>query len=114
MQSVSDAELLRLYVRARDQHAFAELVRRHVDMVYTSARRQVREPSLAQDVTQQVFVVLAMRAKSLKPDTVLGSWLLAVARNESRNALKLRARRQRHERSAAEMKSQEPQPPQQN
>jgi RNA polymerase sigma factor (sigma-70 family) len=108
-QSVGDAELLRQYVQSRGQEAFAELVRRYVDMVYTSARRQVREPGLAEDVTQQVFVVLAARAKSLRPDTVLGAWLLSVARNESRNALKRLARRRRHERSAAEMKSRESQ-----
>jgi RNA polymerase sigma factor (sigma-70 family) len=108
-RSVSDAELLRSYSESRSQEAFTELVRRYVDLVYTSARRQVREPNLAEDVTQQVFLVLAGKARSLRTETVLGAWLLAVTRNESRNTLKRLARRQRHERSAAEMKIRETQ-----
>src|SRR5688500_244157 len=100
-----DLELLRNYAESRSQQAFAELVRRYVDLVSTSARRQVGEANLAEDVTQQVFLVLAAKARSLKSETALGAWLLAVTRNEARNTLKRLARRRRHERSAAEMKS---------
>src|SRR5688572_8802436 len=101
--TASDAELLRQYARSRSEAAFAELVRRHVGLVYGSALRQVREPHLAEDVTQQVFVVLARKAADLGSEMVLGAWLLGVAKNESRNLLKRLARRARLERTAGEI-----------
>ena len=55
-----DAELLRCYADTRAQAAFAELVGRHLDFVYSAALRQVNGDSqLAQDVAQLVFVDLA-------------------------------------------------------
>ena len=48
----ADSELLASYVRDRSQEAFSELVARHVDVVYASARRQLGNEALAQDVTQ--------------------------------------------------------------
>ena len=51
-----DAELLRRYATEHSEAAFAELVRRHVDLVYSAALRLVNgDTHGAQDVTQQVF-----------------------------------------------------------
>ena len=76
----TDRDLLGLYVTHQSQAAFAELVRRHVNLVYTAARRQVHDRHAAEDVTQAVFIVLSRKAKSLRPDTVLPAWLLNVTR----------------------------------
>src|SRR4051812_5046040 len=55
----SDAELLQSYVSDRSNKAFAELVRRHLDGVYSAALRRVGGDShLAQDVSQHVFIAL--------------------------------------------------------
>src|SRR5688572_32340121 len=61
----SDMELVRAFVRSKDHDAFAQLVRRHVDMVYATALRRVRDRHLADDVTQATFVILADRARTL-------------------------------------------------
>ena len=53
---MSDHELLQSYTRDHAQSAFATLVERHVDLVYSAARRQVRSPHLAEEVAQTVFV----------------------------------------------------------
>lgn len=62
MPENADASLLRRFVATRDQGAFAELVRRHLDGVYSAALRRVGgDAQLAEDVAQQVFVALARK-----------------------------------------------------
>ena len=65
MNSLTDQELLRDYTGCRSETAFAELVRRHVDFVYSATLRMVRDTHLAEDVTQGVFVALAQNARHL-------------------------------------------------
>ena len=61
-----DCELLRRYAESRCEEAFAELVRRHLDLVYSAALRQVNgDAHLAQDVTQTVFMHLSRNARRL-------------------------------------------------
>jgi hypothetical protein len=52
----TDSQLVRSWAETRSEPAFAELVRRHVDFVYSAALRMVCDSHLANDVTQSVFV----------------------------------------------------------
>lgn len=107
MSQRSDAELVRAYVGQGSQEAFAELVARYVDLVYTSAVRQVKDRHGAEDVAQAAFMVLARKARGLRPDSVLGAWLLGVTRYAARDWKKAQARRHRHEEAAARQRIQE-------
>jgi len=49
VNELSDQELLREYAHGRSESAFAALVERHIDLVYSAARRMVVDPHLAQD-----------------------------------------------------------------
>lgn len=71
-----DGELLRRYAAQASAAAFAELVRRHVDHVYSAALRRVNgDHALAQDVAQTVFADLARMASRIPPDMPPGGWL---------------------------------------
>jgi RNA polymerase sigma factor (sigma-70 family) len=75
-----DCELLRRYAGTKSEEAFAELVRRHVNLVYSAALRQVNgNAHLAQDVAQTVFTDLARKAASLSRRGSLTGWLYTSA-----------------------------------
>lgn len=101
--AVADRELLEEFARRRSDSAFAEIVSRYANLVYAAALRQVRDPHLAQDVTQATFIVLARRASGVSADRLPG-WLILTARFCAKDALKKQARRTRHEQEAASMR----------
>src|SRR3954465_3097827 len=101
--TTGDVQLLRRYVAARDEAAFAAIVERYADLVYAACRRRLNDPAGADDAAQAVFLVLERRARSLargwsRPP--LAAWLLRAARLTCANADRRRRRRERHERAA--------------
>src|SRR6187431_719166 len=101
--SATDLQLLARYARDQDEDAFAELVRRHLDLVHSAALRQVRSPHLAEEVAQSVFTDLARNTGNLKPDTILTAWLYQVTRRTAIDVVRREARRQLREQIATEM-----------
>jgi RNA polymerase sigma factor (sigma-70 family) len=95
-----DMTLLREYARGNSEEAFAALVSRHVNLVYSVALRDVHDPSLAEEITQVVFIILARKAESLGPKVILSGWLCRTARYASANALTIQRRRQQREQEA--------------
>jgi uncharacterized protein (TIGR03435 family) len=94
---IDDLNLLREYARNNSEAAFAELVSHHVNLVYSVALRSVRDPHLAEEITQAVFIILARKADKLSRHTVLPGWLCRTARYASANALTIQRRRQHRE-----------------
>ena len=103
MNELSDQQLLRDYAKCHSDAAFAELVRRHVDLVYSAALRMVCEAHSAKDVTQAVFVALAQNAPQLTNHPVLSGWLHCTARNLAAKAVRGDVRRRAREQEAAAM-----------
>lgn len=102
--TTSDHELLQRYFRDHQEDAFAELMQRYLGFVHASAGRQVG-PELAPDVAQAVFLVLARKAGTLGPGTVLSSWLFRTTRFVAARARRAETRRSRRELVAAGMSS---------
>jgi RNA polymerase sigma factor (sigma-70 family) len=100
--SITDQELLREYAEQDSQAAFKELVGRHLGLVYSAARRQVGDAQLAEDVSQQVFSLLAQKAARLKPRVVVAGWLYRASRQVSSEFIRRESRRHRRERAAME------------
>src|SRR5208282_2742343 len=93
-----DCELLRRYAETRSEAAFAELVQRHVNLVYSAALRQVNgDAHLAQDVAQMVFTDLARKADSLARRTTLTGWLYTSAHFAAAKIVRLESRRRNRE-----------------
>lgn len=99
-----DQELLGQYAAECSEAAFAELVRRHVDLVYSAAlRRAGGDIHRAQDVTQQVFTELARNAKRLVKHPALAGWLYTTTRLMSLRVNRTEQRRQHREQEAHTM-----------
>ena len=105
MNATEDIQLLREYADSRSEAAFAELVQRHVGLVYSAAARQVHDTGLAEDVTQAVFILLARKARSLRRGTRLSGWLYRTARFAASSALRTESRRKKTERESAQMET---------
>ena len=95
-----DMELLQEYARRNSEQAFAALVSRHINLVYSVALRQTGDAHLAEEITQTVFIILARKASSLGSKTILSGWLCRTARYASANALTMQRRRQNREQEA--------------
>jgi len=92
-----DMELVREYARHGSEEAFATLVSRHINLVYSVALRQLHDTHLAEEVTQAVFIILARKAGSLNAKTILSAWLCRTAQYAAADASKMQRRRQRRE-----------------
>lgn len=103
MLLTDDMQLLQVYVTEGSDAAFETLVNRHLNLVYSTALRQVRDPVLATEVTQTTFIILSRKAGTLGQGTILSGWLYRTAQFAAARALRTEARRREREREAAQL-----------
>jgi RNA polymerase sigma factor (sigma-70 family) len=94
---LDDGDLVKRYVRRRDEAAFEALVRRHGPMVLGVCRRLLHDSHDAEDAFQAVFLVLVRKASSLRTPGTVGNWLYGVACRTALEAHKAAARRRAKE-----------------
>ena len=82
-KETSDSKLLERFRQKHDPKAFETIVARHLGMVLGVAQRKTGDPSAAEEIAQNTFVVLAKKVEQLKPDMVLGGWLHRVTTLEA-------------------------------
>jgi RNA polymerase sigma factor (sigma-70 family) len=100
MDDATDMDLLRQYADRNSETAFAALVSRHLNLVYSAALRKTGNPAAAEEITQAVFVILAQKAGHIPDETILPGWLYQTARLTAASFLKSEARRARREQEA--------------
>ncbi|MGI8966520.1 MAG: RNA polymerase sigma factor, partial [Limisphaerales bacterium] len=100
MHEPNDMQLLRQFAEENSDTAFATLVTRHVNLVYSAALRKTSNAHAAEEISQAVFIILAEKAASLRRDTVLSGWLHQTARLTAANFLRHEIRRAHREQEA--------------
>lgn len=97
MMTDDTTELLHDYCRTRSEAAFRALVRQHSPIIYGTALRKLGgNRAAAQDVTQEVFTLLARKADRLG-GVVLGGWLYRQTCRQAANHVRAESRRKRRE-----------------
>ena len=100
MPLLRDMALLQEFADHHSESAFAELVRHHLNLVYSIALRSVGNAADAQDVTQAVFIILAQKAPRLRHRSGLTGWLYETTRFTSARLLRTRARQSARDQEA--------------
>src|SRR6516164_2966712 len=77
--AMPDADLLERYILQRDEAAFEALLHRHGPLVFGVCRRLLYNAHDAEDAFQATFLILARKAGSVAPRSLLGHWLYGVA-----------------------------------
>jgi len=101
MHESDDMALLCEYVESGTESAFAEIVARHINKVYSIALRHTRNPHQAEEITQVVFVILARKSAHLGKRVVLSGWLCQTARLTAVTFVRGEIRRARREQEAS-------------
>ncbi|MDR3460426.1 MAG: TIGR03435 family protein [Verrucomicrobiae bacterium] len=100
MSELDDHQLLAEFARDNSEAAFAALVQRHVNLVYSTALRSIGNAHAAEEITQAVFIILARKAQGFSRKIMLSGWLYQTARLTAANFLRGEMRRQQREQEA--------------
>lgn len=108
---IDDADLVRRFVKRRDETAFRTLYRRHAPAMFSIARRLLNgDHAAAEDVLQEAWLRAADRLETFRWESALGTWLVAIAVNCARDRQRKDARRNARDVSLAAV-SELPAPP---
>lgn len=82
-RGMTDKKLVTCFVDTRDERAFNELAGRYADKIYGTALRITRNPSAAEDVLQEVFIILVEKLHTFSSEYKFSTWLYSVSANAS-------------------------------
>ncbi len=105
---MSEIELLQAFLKERSEDAFAHLVRRYAGLVYSTAKRRLANPSLAEDITQIVFIRFAKKPPKVRSPAELAAWLHRTTVNVSIDLWRSETRRRARELAVVVMESPTP------
>lgn len=100
---MNDTELIQAFKGSWPEEAFATLVRRYAGLVYSTARRRLLDASLAEDITQIVFIRFAKKPPQAKNSAELAAWLHRTTVNVTIDLWRSETRRRARELQAVVM-----------
>ena len=96
MDSYTDAELIGLAQNGHE-NAFENLVKRYYRAVYGLAFKYCRIKEDAEDITQEVFIILARKLNSFRHRSSFKTWLFRITINAATDFLRKRNRSRSYE-----------------
>lgn len=81
ISSLTDEELVELYMSTTDESVFEEIVNRHSERIYATAMRITRHHHDSEEVLQEVLLLLAKKLDTFKSDAKFSTWLYRVTMN---------------------------------
>lgn len=106
-RELDDEELMQRLV-LRDLAAFRTLYARYSSLVYSAALRVVRDPQIAEDMVQEIFLRLWRKPERYTATRgKFSTWLTSVTRNRAVDEVRSRGRRFRHETASPEEQERE-------
>ncbi len=100
---MGDQEHLARYVADDSEEAFQALVRQYAGMVLATALRRTGDRCAAEEISQNVFTILARKAGKLTAKGPLGGWLHRTTLLEARNYIQQQERRLRKMQALTEL-----------
>lgn len=82
-KDTSDNELIQHYIRHDDENAFNEIVNRYGWNIHRLAFRITHNMAAADDIMQEVFIVLFQKLDTFRADAKFSTWLYKIATNMS-------------------------------
>ena len=101
----SDSRILLEFATHRSEAAFNELTRRHLNLVFGTAFRATGDRAAAEEIAQDVFVILARKAAWLQPEGSLAGWLYRATLLETREWRRSEWRRRKREEAAGDLET---------
>ncbi len=89
MPEDKDFDLIRKFLEG-DESAFNRLAMLHQKNIYWHARRMLGSHMEADEVTQEVLIVLYQKLKTFKFDSKLSTWIYKITSTRSLNAIRKR------------------------
>ena len=83
IENSKDEALVKVFVNEQSEDAFTELVNRYSDKVYRLAYRITGNPDDAEEVLQEVFIILVEKLNTFRQESRFSTWLYRVAANAS-------------------------------
>ncbi|WP_266366215.1 RNA polymerase sigma factor [Tellurirhabdus rosea] len=88
----SDEELVRQYIDTNRNDLFEQLYNRYVNKVYRRCLSITKDPVVAEDYTQDIFIKAMTNLKGFKERSSFSTWLYTVSSNYCMDQLKYRQR----------------------
>jgi RNA polymerase sigma factor (sigma-70 family) len=100
---MSETELLQAFRKNRSEEAFTQLVHRYAGLVYSVAKRRLANATLAEDITQIVFIRFAKAPPNVNSAAELAAWLHRITINVTIDTWRSEIRRANREQQAVAM-----------